>query len=112
MKMVMAMLLCVMALVGCGQPNCYDHFEEDCIAQCGNLGNCGFDPQCLDGRFSFHCGGGDMATPCGNANVDADCAASCGSSDGGMTTPGGPGSLCRPIPVCMMNGHWRFVCQR
>ena len=48
MKLVMATLLCVVSLVGCGEPNCSDNFEQDCIAQCGSLGNCGFDPLCSE----------------------------------------------------------------
>jgi hypothetical protein len=113
MKLVITTLLCALSLVGCGEPSCWDNFDKDCIAQCGNLGNCGFDPLCQDGHFSFDCRGGDMAMPtsCSLATINADCAASCGFADGGMPTPGSPGWPCLSDPICMNNGRWRFDCR-
>jgi hypothetical protein len=71
----------------------------------------GSTPLCLGDRFVCEGPGADLSMTCGLATIDADCAASCGTPDGGLGGAGGPNWPCQPDPLCS-GGHWHFDCVR
>jgi hypothetical protein len=42
--------------------------------------------------------------------VEADCAAACWRSDGGLPATGSPDWPCQPDPLCV-DGRWQFFCK-
>jgi hypothetical protein len=56
------------------------------------------------------CGASKSPRMCTLDTVDADCAAACWHSDGGLPATGSPDWPCQPDPLCV-DGRWQFFCK-